>query len=156
MQRYIQRHMHASGVPLGNVRRAVRPICRSHKRLVFLGPFAVGCLGFPEAAFQARKTKPEEPNQSPDKVSLSQETMVLGLYDPPITQSAFEQAMKDWPEEPDSYRDPSQEAEEEAPPGYLLVWDLLSPLQKWIIKQNPRVRDGLQPCGRPVSNSKSK
>ena len=37
-----------------------------------------------------------------------------------------------------------------------LVWDLLSPLQKWIIKQNPRVRDGLQPCGRPVSNSKSK
>ena len=109
-----------------------------------------------EAAFQARKTKPEEPNQSPDKVSLSQETMVLGLYDPPITQSDFEQAMKDWPEEPDSYRDPSQEAEEEAPPGYLLVWDLLSPLQKWVIKQNPRVRDGLQPCGRPVSNSKSK
>ena len=109
-----------------------------------------------EAAFQARKTKPEEPSQSPDKVSLSQETMVLGLYDPPITQSDFEQAMKDWPEEPDSYRDPSQEAEEEAPPGYLLVWDLLSPLQKWIIKQNPRVRDGLQPCGRPVSNSKSK
>ena len=40
-----------------------------------------------EAAFQARKTKPEEPSQSPDKVSLSQETMVLGLYDPPITQS---------------------------------------------------------------------
>ena len=47
-------------------------------------------------------------------------------------------------------------AEAEAPPGHLLVWDFLSPIQKWIIKQNPRVRDGLQLCGLPVSNSKTK
>ncbi|CAE7636933.1 unnamed protein product, partial [Symbiodinium microadriaticum] len=89
-------------------------------------------------------------NVSQEDVSLSQETLAFAFQDPLVSQKEFEEAMKNWPEEPDSFHDPSQEAEDQAPPGHLLVWDFLSPLQKRILQQNPRARDGLQACSPPV------
>ena len=49
-------------------------------------------------------------SRSQEDVSLSQETLAFGFQDPPVSQREFEEAMKSWPEEPDSSRDPSEEA----------------------------------------------
>ncbi|OLQ13241.1 hypothetical protein AK812_SmicGene2702 [Symbiodinium microadriaticum] len=58
---------------------------------------------------------------SQEDVSPSQETLAFAFQDPPVSQRDFEEAMKNWPEEPDSFHDPSQEAEDHSPPGYLLA-----------------------------------
>ena len=107
-------------------------------------PQAGGC------ELQASGTKPGPGQCEPGGCKPEPGNVGLRFSGPMVSQREFEEAMKHWPEEPESFHDPSQEAEDQAPPGHVLVWDFLSPLQKRILQQNPRARDGLQSCSPPV------